>query len=216
MRVTKCRASPTTEGVPGSTLLGAAGRVPQTLRILTVRETAWFNVDPLATWSHVSRIEEWSRWCAGLGSARWTHGEPWKSGSRFELNWDGAASAPFRGGEVLHLEDEGNLDGVGAELNGGVDESEEEQLDQQSVHENRASGILLRRVCWRAGFGPFQSEAGLNILEDGTGTLVEFVTHWQGWAALLGGRGRALRCASIQRGWLASLRETMERVGTIG
>ena len=54
------------------------------------------------------------------------------------------------------------------------------------------------------------------ILEDGSGSLIEFVTLWQGWAAHLGGLGRASRCAKIQRDWLASLKENMERVGSIG
>lgn len=170
-------------------------RVPETVRIMTVRETAWFNVDPETTWSCVSRLEDWSRWCAGLGSARWIKGDAWKPGSRFELNWDGGAPSPYCGGEVLRFEEEGNLDRVSSE---------------------DATGILVRRICWRAGFGPFQSEARMAILEDGSGSLIEFVTLWQGWAAHLGGLGRASRCAKIQRDWLASLKENMERVGSIG
>jgi len=176
------------------------------VRILTVRETAWFNVDPETIWLQVSLLEEWSRWCPGLRSARWIRGEPWRPGSRFELNWDGVVPAPLVAGEVLRIEEEGILDPVETTLS----------TRSESPQSNPASGVLARRICWRAGFGPLRSEAQMAILEDGSGSLIEFVTLWQGWATLLGGGGRALRCAKIQRDWLASLRQALERVGSIG
>ena len=176
------------------------------MRILTVRETAWFNVDPETIWYHSSQIEEWPVWCAGLRSARWLRGTEWQVGARFGLSWDLEAAAPLFGGEVLCVDKD------------GVDHSQEADFSVSSTaeQENLAHGLLARRVCWRAGFGPFRSEARLAIIEDGSGSLVEFTTHWQGWSAIFGGGRRASRCARIQRDWLASLRETLERVGSIG
>ena len=74
----------------------AQGGVPETLRILSVRETTWFNIEPKETWESISKLEEWPRWCQGLESARWIQGEAWKPGSRFELIWQ-----PWGGGTPL-------------------------------------------------------------------------------------------------------------------
>lgn len=176
------------------------------MRILTVRETAWFNVDPEAIWQQVSLLEDWSRWCTGLNSARWVRGEPWNSGSRFELKWNGAASAPLAGGELQEVEE------VGSRNTGTAEPS----LRHDSSEMNDGDGLWVRRICWKSGFGPFCSEGRMSFLEDGKGTLVEFVTHWQGWAALFNGGRRSSRCANYQRDWLASLRHSLERVGSIG
>ena len=182
------------------------GRAQESVRILTVRETAWFNVDPETIWRQVFLLEEWARGCAGLESARWLRGEPWSPGARFELIWSGAASAPLVGGEIHQVEEVGVCN----------TENREPSLRSSGSQLNDDNNLWARRICWRAGFGPFRSEGRMSFLEDGTGTLVEFVTHWQGWAALLSKGRRSSRCANYQRDWLASLRESLERVGSIG
>jgi hypothetical protein len=78
-----------------------------------------------------------------------------------------------------------------------------------------SSALPLRSISWNAGRGPFRSEVRLLIMADGGGSLVEFVSSWKGWASLIIGR-RAVRCADLQRDWLASLREVLERVGSHG
>jgi len=156
------------------------------LRILSARETAWFNIGPDTTWDSIQRLEDWPRWCDGLIEARWRFGEPWTVGSRFSLDWGVAADSPLAGGVILEVD--------------GAPEQEEGSL---------------RSISWVAGIGPARSEAQLMILQDGSGSLVEFVTSWKGWASPLF-RNRATRCANRQRDWLASLREILERVGSSG
>jgi|APSaa5957512535_1039671.scaffolds.fasta_scaffold56612_3 hypothetical protein len=169
----------------------AQGGVPETLRILSVRETTWFNIEPKETWESISKLEEWPRWCQGLESARWTQGEAWKPGSRFELIWQPWGGAPLSGGVIMQ-------DQV-VSIPGSQD----------------SNAPPLRGISWDAGRGPFRSQVRLMIMADGGGSLVEFVSSWKGWASLIIGR-RAVRCADLQRDWLASLREILERVGSHG
>lgn len=176
------------------------------MRILTVRETAWFNVEPETIWQQVSLLEEWPRWCSGLKSARWLKGKPWSIGSRFELIWESTASIPLAGGEIHRIEEELT----------DHDRKSGSSLRSSSSACDDDEKLWVKQIFWRAGFGPFRSEGRLSFLEDGSGTLVEFVTHWEGWAALFAKGRRSNRCASCQRDWLASLRESLERVGSIG
>ncbi|MDE0961053.1 MAG: SRPBCC family protein [Planctomycetota bacterium] len=161
------------------------------MRILSVRETAWFNIDPQETWESICNLEEWPQWCQGLESARWAQGEAWKPGSRFELIWEPWGGAPLSGGVIV-------MDDVVA-----------------LAEPNLVSPPSLRGISWIAGMGPFRSQVRLIIMSDGGGSLVEFVSSWKGWASLMIGP-RAERCANLQRDWLASLREILERVGSQG
>ncbi len=160
-------------------------RALNAMRMLSARETAWFNRDPQSTWDLILQLREWPCWCDGLTRSRWIEGNAWEPGSRFKLEWDHPVDVPLLGGEVI------------------------QHLDPTSIPES------MREISWGSGRGPFRAESRLLILEDGNGSLVEFVTTWSGWASIFMGH-RADRCASLQRDWLASLREALERVGSNG
>ena len=190
-----------------------------TVRVVSVRETAWLNAAPEKVWSHLTDLASWQDWChavkvSGPGNLR-----DLTPGIRWKLDWELRPPAPLRGGTIALLKDpeEVRFRKVGQILN--LKGREWSSVRNDPGNNTGESGKDCYQLVWTSGWGPLRSDACISLGHDASGTWVEFLVSWQGWSAWLAGLGHGKTlslCAECQRKWLADLQVSMEQIGSYG
>lgn len=74
-----------------------------------------------------------------------------------------------------------------------------------------------RSFFWETGIGPARSKLGLSLTEDGCGSLIQFQAEFRGWAIpWIANSSRVDRLRLFQRSFLQMVRESIEKVGSLG
>lgn len=74
------------------------------MRVLSVRESLWLNIEPPEVWQWIDPVEDWASWNRSIRRSQWRGPAGWEVGHRFELVAPWGLLSRQLGGRVVHVE----------------------------------------------------------------------------------------------------------------